>query len=56
MYKSENQYSGIFVGANAVVIQNVRIGNNVTIGAGAVILKDIPDGSTVVGNPQRFIK
>ncbi len=44
-----------FIGANAVVRQNVKIGKNVTIGAGAVILEDIPDGSKVVGNPQRYL-
>ena len=46
---------GTFVGANAVIKQNVRIGNHVVIGAGSVIIKDIPDHSVVVGNPQRFI-
>ncbi|MFN5705836.1 MAG: acetyltransferase, partial [bacterium] len=27
-----------------------------TIGAGSVIIKDIPDFATVVGNPGRIIK
>ncbi len=44
-----------FVGARTVIKQGVRIGNNVTIGAGTVIIKDIPDYSTVVGNPQRYL-
>jgi len=44
-----------FVGANAVIKQGIKIGSNVTIGAGSVIIKDIPDNSTVVGNPQRFL-
>lgn len=35
----------------AVVFGGIHIGNNVTIGAGSVVLKDIPDGTTVVGNP-----
>lgn len=42
-----------FVGANAVVRQGVTIGNNVIIGAGTVVVKDIPDNSTVIGNPAR---
>lgn len=46
---------GSFVGANAVVRQNVKIGKNVTIGAGTVVIKDVPDNSKVVGNPQRFL-
>lgn len=44
-----------FVGANAVVRQGISIGNNVMIGAGAVIVKDVPDGVTVVGNPQKLL-
>ena len=44
-----------FIGANAVVKQGVIIGNDVTVGAGSVIIKDIPDGQTVVGNPQRLL-
>ena len=46
---------GTFIGANAVIKQNINIGDHVVIGAGAVIIKDIPDNSVVVGNPQRFI-
>ena len=42
-----------FVGANAVVRQGVTIGNNVVIGAGTVVIKDIPDNTTVIGNPAR---
>lgn len=44
-----------FIGANSSIKQGVFIGNNVTVGAGCVIIKDIPDNSKVVGNPQRFI-
>jgi len=44
-----------FIGANSVVKQGVKIGNNVTVGAGAVVIRDIPDNTTVVGNPQRII-
>lgn len=47
--------SHIQVGANAVVIGDVHIGNNVKIGAGAVVTKSIPDNCVVVGNPARII-
>jgi len=43
-----------FVGA--LVIPKVKIGKWCTVGAGAVVLKDVPDYSTVVGNPGRVIK
>jgi sugar O-acyltransferase (sialic acid O-acetyltransferase NeuD family) len=42
-----------FIGANSVIRQGIHIGNNVTIGAGTVVVKDIPDGATVVGNPAK---
>jgi sugar O-acyltransferase (sialic acid O-acetyltransferase NeuD family) len=42
-----------FIGANSVIRQGIIIGNNVTIGAGTVVVKDIPDNATVIGNPAR---
>ncbi|MDA7762969.1 acetyltransferase [Crocinitomicaceae bacterium] len=45
-----------FVGANSVVKPGVNIGVSCTIGAGSVILEDVPDYSTVVGNPARIIR
>lgn len=39
---------------NAVVAGNIKIGNNVSIGAGVVIMKDVPDNTTVIGNPCIF--
>lgn len=47
---------GSHIGAGAVIIPGIRIGKWVKIGAGAVIIKDVPDFSTVVGNPGRIIK
>jgi serine acetyltransferase len=46
----------VIVGAHVVVLGGVHIGNNVKIGAGSVVMKDIPDNCTVVGNPARIIK
>lgn len=45
-----------FIGMNASIKNKVKIGNNVTIGAGAVVLKDVPDGETWVGNPARKLE
>ncbi|WP_158447912.1 NeuD/PglB/VioB family sugar acetyltransferase [Aquimarina longa] len=47
---------GSHVGVGAVVIPTIKIGKWCTIGAGAVVLKDVPDYSTVVGNPGKIIK
>ncbi len=48
--------NNVLVGANAVIIGDIHIGNNVRIGAGAVVTKSVPDNCTVVGNPARIIK
>ncbi|HLS31877.1 MAG TPA: DapH/DapD/GlmU-related protein [Flavobacteriaceae bacterium] len=44
-----------FIGANSVVKEGINIGDHVIIGAGSVVIKDVPDGCTVVGNPGRII-
>jgi acetyltransferase EpsM len=46
---------GAFIGANAVLKQGVTIGERAVVGAGSVVLQDIPDFTTLVGNPGRFI-
>ena len=48
--------NNVIVGANCVIIGNIKIGNNVIIGAGSVVIKDVPDNAIVVGNPARIIK
>jgi acetyltransferase-like isoleucine patch superfamily enzyme len=45
-----------WIGAAAVVIPNIRIGAGATVGAGAVVVTDVPDGVTVVGNPARALR
>ena len=44
---------GASIGAGAVILPGVTIGENAVIGAGSVVTKDVPDGVTVVGNPAR---
>ncbi len=39
----------------AIIVGNIRIGNNVTVGAGAVVIRDVPDNVVVAGNPARII-
>lgn len=48
--------NNVSLGANVVIIGNIKIGDNVIIGAGAVVVKDIPDNAVVVGNPAHVIK
>ncbi|MBQ1894687.1 MAG: serine acetyltransferase [Clostridiales bacterium] len=41
----------VWIGANAVIVGNINIGNNVLIAPGAYVNFDVPDGSIVIGNP-----
>ncbi|MBO4925800.1 MAG: serine O-acetyltransferase [Clostridia bacterium] len=47
---------GVTVGAGSKVLGPINIGNHVKIGAGAIVLKDVPDLCTVVGNPGRIVR
>lgn len=47
---------GVTVGAGSKVLGPINIGNHVKIGAGAIVLKDVPDYCTVVGNPGRIVR
>jgi putative colanic acid biosynthesis acetyltransferase WcaB len=44
------------LGAHVVIIGDVRIGDGAVIGAGSVVVKDVPPGAVMVGNPARIIK
>ncbi len=48
-----NMHSGSWVGAGATVLPRVTIGKNSIVGAGAVVTRDVPDNTTVIGNPAR---
>lgn len=42
---------GASIGAGAVIMCGVTIGKWAVVAAGSVVLKDVPDGVTVAGNP-----
>lgn len=44
------------IGWNAIIMPNVRIGNNVIVAAGAIVTKSVPDNSVVGGIPARIIE
>ena len=46
---------GVFVGAGATILGNIRIGSGAKIGSGAVVLKEVPPNSTAVGSPAKII-
>ena len=44
-----------YLGIGCMIKNKIKIGNNVTIGMGAVVIKDVPDNVTVIGNPARAL-
>lgn len=45
-----------FIGANAIIMCGIHIGDSVIVGSGAVVTKDVPSNCIVAGNPARIIK
>lgn len=46
----------VWLAANVIVLQGVKIGTGAIVGAGAVVTKDIPDYAVAVGVPAKVIK
>jgi serine O-acetyltransferase len=46
---------GVVVGGGAKILGNITVGRNCRIGAGSVVLRNVPDNSTVVGVPGHII-
>lgn len=44
------------IGAGAVILPGITVGEFAMVGAGAVVTKDVPPRAIVVGNPARMIK
>lgn len=43
----------VWIGAGAIVLPGVTVGDDAVIGAGSVVTRDVPAGVTVMGNPAR---
>jgi acetyltransferase-like isoleucine patch superfamily enzyme len=46
----------VWIGANAVVLGGVTIGDGAVVAAGAVVTKDVEAGAIVAGNPARLLR
>lgn len=46
----------VWIGAGAIIVPGVTIGDNSVIGAGSVVTKDIPANVVAVGNPCRVMR
>ncbi|MBU4468615.1 MAG: acetyltransferase [Candidatus Omnitrophica bacterium] len=53
--KSAYVKSFAILGANATLLPGITIGSRALVGAGSVVVRDIPDGCVVAGNPAKVI-
>ena len=44
------------IGAAAIILKGVTIGENSVIGAGSVVVRDVPPNCVAAGNPVRVVK
>lgn len=64
--KSRPRYAGkrgivkigddVWVGANAIILKDVEIGNGAVVAAGSVVTHDVPENAIVAGNPAKLIR
>ena len=45
-----------WIGAGAIILPGVTIGDQVVVGAGSVVTKDLPSNVVAVGNPCRVVR
>jgi bifunctional UDP-N-acetylglucosamine pyrophosphorylase/glucosamine-1-phosphate N-acetyltransferase len=45
----------VFIGTNTLLVAPVSVGDGALTGAGTVVIRDVPEGDKVVGNPARSI-
>lgn len=46
----------VLIGANAVILEGVRVGKGSVVAAGSVVVEDVPAGVVVAGSPAKIIK
>ena len=47
---------GVSIGTSVTILAGIHIGKNAVIGAGSVVTKDVPDNTTVIGNPAKILR
>lgn len=45
-----------WIGAGAIILPGITVGDNVVIGAGSIVTKDLPSNVLAVGNPCRILR
>lgn len=47
---------GCWIGAGAIILPGVTVGENAVVGAGSVVVKDVPARTVAVGNPAKVVR
>jgi serine O-acetyltransferase len=47
--------SGVTIGSGAKILGNIAVGDNCRVGAGSVLLRSVPENSTIVGVPGHIV-
>lgn len=55
-YKEVTIGSHVWIGAKAMILKGVNIGDGAVVAAGAVVTKDVPPKCLAAGNPAKIIK
>jgi acetyltransferase-like isoleucine patch superfamily enzyme len=45
-----------FIGARALILPGVRVGDGSIVGAGSVVTRDVPPATIVAGNPAKVLR
>ncbi|MGC8977003.1 MAG: serine O-acetyltransferase [Candidatus Ratteibacteria bacterium] len=48
--------NNVVIGAGAILLGPIKVGDGAKIGAGSVVIKDVPEGTTAVGVPARVVE
>jgi serine O-acetyltransferase len=60
LYRGQKRHptlgAGVVVGAGAKILGGFRVGDGAKIGSNAVVVKEVPEGATVVGVPGRIVE
>ena len=48
--------ANVFIGTNATILPRLKMGAGSIIGAGSVVIRDVPAGAVVAGNPAKILR
>jgi serine O-acetyltransferase len=48
--------NNVVIGSHAVILGNIRVGDEAKVGSGSVVVESVPNGATVIGVPGRVVR